>query len=111
MSQTDHYRGKLTPTGKTTEQFIGNVLLEEGCSYEDPEEYFEDHYYEAAVIIDGMVFTVEKDFIDETDDIFKATLSPDLSGSILFEVKYYNGGYGFSEAIEQAIKNKDAKKD
>ena len=102
MSQTDHYKGKLTPTGKTTEEFIGNVLLEEGCTYEDAEEYFEDHYYEDAVIHDGMVFTVEKEFIEETDNIFKSENNSD--GSISFEVKYYNGGCGFSEAIEEALK-------
>ena len=108
MSQTDHYRGKLTPTGKTTEEFIGNVLLEEGCTYEDAEEYFEDHYYESAVIIEGMVFAVEKEFIEEYEDIFKSTSNPD--GSILFEVKYYNGGCGFSEAIDTAIKNNKSDK-
>lgn len=91
MSETVHYRGKLTSTGKTLKQFNP-----------DSDDIY-DHYYEA-VEINGIVYTVEKEDYEPNEDIFTSTENKD--GTINFEVKYYNGGCGFNEAIEEAIKNK-----
>lgn len=93
MSEDVYKRGKLVPTGKTVEEFDPHT----NC--------FEDDYYETAVVIDGYVFTVESEDVNIYDDIFKASENKD--GSIDFELKYYNGGCGFSEAIEYALKNID----
>lgn len=89
MSETVHYKGKLTPTGKTLAEFDPNA------------DDIYDHYYNA-VEIDGMVYTVEKTDIDPDYDIFNSTKNED--GTIDFEVKYYNGGCGFNEAIDEALK-------
>ena len=88
MSETVHYKGKLIPTGKTLKEFAP----------ESDDIY--DHYYEA-IEIDGMVYTVEKKDIEPYEDIFRSTKNED--GSIDFEVKYYNGGCGFNEAIDTAL--------
>jgi len=88
MSDTVHYKGKLTPTGKTLKEFDG----EAGDIFD---------YYERAVEIEGMVYTVEKKVLDPCDDIFLSTKNDD--GTIDFEIKYYNGGCSFDEAIETAL--------
>jgi len=56
MSETVHYIGKLKPTGKRINEYLGDVKIPE--------------YYE----------TVD------------------------FQVKYYNGGCCFSEALDEAMK-------
>lgn len=90
MSETVHYKGKLIPTGKTLKEF-------------DPETSdIYDHYLHA-VEIDGMVYVVKKKDIDPDGDILRSTKNED--GTIDFEVRYYNGGCSFNEAIEEALKN------
>lgn len=88
MSETVHYKGKLTPTGQTLKEFDSTA------------DDILDHYYKA-VEINGMVYTVEKTEVDQYDDIFKSSNNDD--GTIDFEVKYYNGGCGFNEAIDMAL--------
>ena len=90
MSETVHYKGKLTPTGKTLSEF-------------DPEaDDIYDHYQDA-VEIEGLVYTVEKESIDPDDSFFRSTKNED--GSIDFEIRYYNGGCGFNEAIDYALED------
>jgi hypothetical protein len=66
-------------------------------------EYLLDEHYQKYVIIDEIVYYVQKEDVDTESDIFKATKNPD--GNFEFEVRYYNGGCGFEEAIEEALKN------
>lgn len=91
MSETKHYKGKLIPTGKTLAEFDPNAA--------DIYDHYED-----AVLIDGLVYTVEKQSIDPWGDLFKSNQTAD--GTIDFEVKYYNGGCGFNEAIDYSLDNK-----
>lgn len=104
MSETEHYKGKLKPTGLTPEEFM---KLEHGREcvmpnyYSDVNEWLTDVWREAAVIIDGVVFMIDRDAITETDDIFMATKNED--GTYDFEVKYYNGGCDMDEAIATAV--------
>ena len=100
MSETEHIKGKLTPTGKTINEFIGDVKFKTWHS--NAREYFEDEYYEKAFEINGKVFTIDKTELDPCDDIFESTKNED--GSIDFEVKYYNGGCGLNEALGYALK-------
>jgi hypothetical protein len=88
MSETEYFRGKLIPTGKTLEEF-------------DPLAVDVYDLDEMAVEIKGKIFTVEKENVDIYDNIFKATENDD--GTIDFEVKYYNGSCGFNEAIDNAL--------
>lgn len=101
MSQTDHYKGKLTPLGQSVEAFCNSDEIPD--YYDSVSEWFDDNYYKSNFAICGMVYSVQKEFVDEADDIFKSTKNQD--GTIEFEVKYYNGGCGFNEAIDDALKN------
>ena len=90
MSQTEQYKGILTPTGKTLSEYRPDI--------DDI-----DDLDETEVLIDGKVYTVERTAYEDYDDIFEAERLSD--GKISFHVKYYNGGCGFSEAIDESIKN------
>lgn len=90
MSETVHYKGKLTPTNKTLAEYDPLAV-----------DIHDIEGYQSAVEVNGYIYTVEKSDVDQEDDIYTAELNND--GSIEFEVKYYNGGCGFNEAIETAI--------
>jgi hypothetical protein len=102
MSETEHIKGKLIPTGKTVIEFIGDVKFKTWHS--DADDYFMDEYHEKAVEINGEVYIVESINIEPYEDIFNSNKNDD--GTIDFEVKYYNGGCGFNEAIEEALGKK-----
>lgn len=90
MSETEHRKDTLKPTGKTLKQYAPQV----------------DDIYDldgAAVEIDGLIYEVEETRFEPYDDIFESSKNED--GSINFEVKYYNGGCGFQEAIGYALDN------
>jgi hypothetical protein len=109
MSEVVHYRGTLTKFEK-----LENETLEEQCRWiaenrEMPDyfdsyiEFFEDEYYKEFVIVHGDIYCVSKQRIDVDEDIFS---SKRVNNSVIeFEVKYYNGGCGFNEAIDEALKN------
>lgn len=111
MSSTVHYKGIL----KKVERLEGESL-EEQCkrllenkelpSYFDSyQEYLTDLFYKSMVIHNDTIYKAEKEEIDPDNDIFNATLKD--NGEIEFEVRYYNGGCSFDEAIEEAFKNID----
>lgn len=104
MSEVEHHKGKLIPTGKSVIQYMEGKPVPRYINVEDPEdvlEWFRDESYRTAVEIEGQVFTVESEKIDPYDDIMRASKNDD--GGYNFEVKYYNGGCSFDEAIEQAV--------
>ena len=100
MSETEHYKGKLKPTGKTVDQYMEGVVVPE--YYSNKEDYFRDEMYETTIEISGEVYEITREYVPEYEDIFTATLCEDYT--IDFEVKYYNGGCGFGEALEEAVK-------
>jgi hypothetical protein len=108
VSETVHYKGVL----KYVERNDGESL-EEQCkrllenkeipSYFDSyAEYFADEYYHKFTIQNGNLYSVEKEDVDPFYDMFNASITD--NGDIKFEVRYYNGGCGFDEAIEEALK-------
>jgi len=102
MSETEHFKGKLKPTGKDITTYVRGHKIPE--YYEDEKEYFDEHLCNHAVNIDGQVYEIERTEYKDNDGIFESSINKD--GSIDFQVKYYNGGCGFSEALGCAIKNK-----
>jgi hypothetical protein len=109
LSETVHYKGVL----KKVERLEGEKL-EDQCKrllenkslptyFDSYVEYLLDERYHEITIQNGVVYRVEKESVDSDGDIFRATTGD--SGEIKFEVRYYNGGCGFDEAIEEAIKN------
>jgi hypothetical protein len=107
MSETEHHIGKLIPvelTG-TVEETCQNILKEMDI---EPQEWYEsfieqlkDEGYDKYFITDDAIYKIESVSIGPYEDIARATRNAD--GSIDFEVKYYNGCRGFSEALECAI--------
>lgn len=74
-----------------------NLEKEEDCI-----ECIQDNLDEEYVIYNNDIFkVVEKSYVDPDNDIFEAEQNE--NGEIEFFVKYYNGGCGFSEAIETAL--------
>lgn len=109
MSETVHYKGVL----KKIERY-DTETLEDQCKrlladkelpsyYDSYEEFFSDEHYHKAVVLDGSIYRVEREDVDLDEDIFRA--SKINNNEITFEVKYYNGGCSFNEAIEEAFEN------
>ena len=109
MSETVHYKGVLRKVerneGETLEEQCKRLLeSKELPSYYDTyQEYFVDENYRRMTIQNGIIYRVEKEEVDPYSDIFRASIN--YKDEIEFEVKYYNGGCGFDEAIEDAIKS------
>ncbi len=107
MSTTEHLKGKLVSTGKSLEDYIGDDWMKSGI-YDSPNEYFDDNYYRAAYLIDGVVFEVANETIVDPDfDIFESKALDSEGKKFEYEIRFYNGGCSHREAIEYALKNKD----
>jgi len=109
MSETVTYVGKLTPIEKKeTLEETACLLIEKDFPkgrdtyYETCLEQLEDMGYKEYVIANDKIFKAEYSEEDPYQDVFEASLNED--GTINFVVKYYNGGCGFDEAIEYALK-------
>lgn len=108
LSEMVQYKGVL----KKIEKLEGETL-EEQCkrllenkelpSYHDSyAEFLLDQHYKEMTIQGGVLYHVEKEKLDPEDNMFNASIED--NGDISFEVRYYNGGCGFDEAIENAMK-------
>ena len=111
MSETVHYRGTLTVVER-----LKNETIEEQCKrilngaeldiYNDSyQEQLMDDNYEKLVIRGGVLYSVEKKDIEQDQDIF--TMTENENGTFDFEVRYYNGGCSFDEAMEYAFNKKE----
>jgi len=114
MSYYEHYKGILIKVEK-----LENESLEEQCKrllegkiaqevilpnyYNSYEEMLLDEFYEEYYVYNGILYSMYRESIDSDGDIFNANEGE--NGTINFEVRYYNGGCGFNEAIEESIKN------
>ena len=87
------------------EETAKKILEKEGKEIKDYYEGYVDQlhseFYKDYVEHDGKLYKVEKEELDLLDDIFEAE---EFGDCFNFEVKYYNGGCGFHEAIELALK-------
>ena len=107
MSDTVHYKGKLIPvaTEDTLEATAKRVMKEEGTELKDWVDdwryIFDDNFYREYIIIDDKIYKADYKELNSYDDIMNATINED--GSIDFEIKYYNGGCGFCEALEESV--------
>lgn len=97
MSETEHKVGTLVDTG----ELFMHYLTRKGIDDEDEYEYLHDVCQ--AILYEGTVWEiVNENNVDTEADIFSATRVED---SIVYEVKYYNGGCGNIEAINTALEN------
>jgi len=60
-------------------------------------------FYEKYVIYDDILYSVKKNRLDPEQSLFMAHRNDD--GTVDFEVRYYNGGTSFDEAIEYVFGN------
>jgi len=116
MSETVYYKGKLKDVVR-----LDNETLEEQCKriinceldddyYKTFKEMLLDEYYDKYVIYGDILYSiVEKISLDADGSIFN--MSNDDDGTLNFEVRYYNGGCSFDEAIECAFERKEMLKD
>ena len=113
MSETVHYKGTLrevyrhendTLEGQCKRILNGsNKELDIEC-YDSYKEMLLDEGYYDYIILDDILYSVNKQNIDPDNDVFN--MSEEADGTFNFEVKYYNGGCSFIEAIECAFENK-----
>jgi len=107
MSETEHYRGVLTPLNVTdiekwAEGILKNKKIAAKDYYDSFLEQLEDSdECEDYIVIKNKAYKVKKKDIGTEDDIIEATQLP--NGDIEFELRYYNGGCGFGEALEEAM--------
>jgi hypothetical protein len=107
MSETEWFKGKLEKID------CGSLGLEEfakeflgGKKNDKYYDTFLEHLIEESR---GIYFLYKNNLyevlgranIEDDEDIFRADLQPD--GTINFELKFYNGGCNFQEAIETAL--------
>lgn len=109
MSEYETRKGRLKKLASTANEFI-----EGWCSGRDDipdyydkdstdelKEYFMDETDEQYVIIGNDIYFVLEDVSLDDVDLFEANENSD--GEIEYLLRYYNGGCGFSEAMEVAI--------
>lgn len=103
MSETVHYRGRLelVKSDKTLEDQIRELLPINKLPkyYDDWEEYFSEYFYEEYIIIDNKIYKPKYENI-YFNDIFRINK---VKEDYEFEIKYYNGGCNFNEAIRIAL--------
>lgn len=118
MSETVHYRGIATkidiPPSKTTLDMAKEILddfgeleIEMPSYYDDALEWLTGYYDEQFFYHEktDTLYEITKTIVDEEDDIIRAQRNED--GDIEYELRYYNGGAGFEECLEEAIDNMD----
>ena len=88
MSEMEHNKGKLIPTGVDTENF----------TEEDYEAYSENGF----AVIDGEIYEIEWEV--KCGELYGfAYVEENKDGSIDFNTYHYNGGGHWSEVVEQAL--------
>jgi hypothetical protein len=111
MSETVHYKGIATKiyqsSGQTTsqkaEEILKNRNKEIASYYNNPleclcNEYDEEFFYHSKT---DSLYKLTCENIDESDDIIRAKeISKD---SYEYELRFYNGGAGFRECLEEAF--------
>ena len=115
MSETVHYKGIATkieqPNDKTLLDVAKGILKERNYDIPDyydnaieclTQEFYEEFFYHPKT---KNIYKITKEHHDLDEDIIKADLMDD--GTIVYELRYYNGGAGFQECMEEAFDKLD----
>jgi hypothetical protein len=115
MSETVHYIGKLTEIKSeyyTVDEIAKAILIiNDAKPSEFDNEYYQgshkdmvcDKFSDEYLELNGKLYSYTQESIEAEEDIMRATI--DNTGVISYEVKYYNGGCAFQEALEESINN------
>lgn len=115
MSETEYHKGTLTPI-KTDDpiKYLCDQMDKENISYDTKEiaedyngniiYWFDEQTYNTALeskfyYKDGKLYSMDNTALES--DVCVATM--DEKGVIHYYLSYYNGGCGFSEALEDAL--------
>lgn len=102
MSDYEGHRGKLTPTELDPLKLMDDAGFEpdedESLEYSFNECFYDGDY----IMLNNIVYRIEDSEYDDTERM-DANLQED--GTITYDVYFYNGGCGFTEALEEAINN------
>ncbi len=104
MSDTVHYTGTLTPIIATIGlDFVDAIDKLKSMGYElEDVDYDEQWIYDPKIIyFKKQFFLVDKTKLDAYDDVFRCEK---IDNYYKFEVRFYNGGCGFEEALDKAFK-------
>ena len=115
MSETVHYRGIATkidqPNDKTLIDVAKDILKErnkEIADYYDNaieclcDSYYREFFYHSKTQV---LYKLDNNEYEPDEDIIRA--EPKENGTIEYELRYYNGGAGFDECIEEAFDKLD----
>ena len=107
MSETEHWKGTLKPTGRTWKEVLDNHYKEKGYPEHLKEadreilvDWFYHTFYQEKIIINELVYDIHKEDITYNND---QNAYVDEHGEVVFNIKYYNGSRGFDEAIQLAF--------
>ena len=109
MSETVHYKGKavLISQGEQAEIDAKIILAEKGKerdSYYSTNieylvgDYYQEYFYDKKT---KGLYNIEYEEHELDQEIIRAEEKED--GSIEFELRYYNGGAGFDECLQEAF--------
>ena len=111
MSETVHYRGVATkiniPSDKSLINVAEDILKKEKVKidnyYENTlqqlnEDCSDSYFFHSKT---GTLYSLESKEIDLYEDIIRAEIKDETT--IEYELKFYNGGAGFSECLEEAF--------
>lgn len=105
MSRTEHLIGKLkkveikTNLEETCAEISNNLLP---AGYQTYEEFMRDDSYRKYYFIGNDLYKVEVTELAADENFY--SIQKDGS-DYSFELRYHNGGMGFDDAIEEALKN------
>jgi hypothetical protein len=115
MSKTVHYRGVATkieqPHDKTLLDVVKGILKERNYVVADyynnaleclTQEFCDEYFYHPKT---QTLYSITKTDHDLDEEIIKA--EPKDDGTIEYELRYYNGGAGFEECMEEAFDKLD----
>jgi hypothetical protein len=112
MSETVHYKGTATKiyqdSGKTVEEMAMSILNSKGITqvlgfYDNAIEYLCDEWYEEYFFhpASQSLFKITKETHEPDEEIINAKKI--AKDTFEYELRYYNGGAGFSECLEEAL--------
>lgn len=110
MSDYERHTGtliRINPNeGESFDDMLLRVLKENKIdvveSKDNLTKYFIDELWETHYIHKDVLYIIDNVEHDDSDDVADASLNPD--GTISYSLRYYNGGCGFGEALDYALK-------
>jgi len=110
MSETVYYKGiatKIEPEGKTLIEIAEEILKEKGIDFDDffkdtleqlSCDFYDEYFYHKKT---KTLYKITKESFNLEEEIIRADKKDD--GTIEYELRYYNGGGGFEECLEEAF--------